>query len=142
MSSFNRVMLMGNLTRDVDMKYTQGGTPLAEIGLAVNEKRKDRDGSWVNDVVFVDVVLWGKNAENAAQYLYKGSPLFIEGKLKLDQWEKDGKKFSRLRVVGERMQFIGGGSRHGGGIGHSDESDEAYSAAVDRDYGPDDDIPF
>ena len=134
-------MLMGNLTRDVDMKYTQGGTPLAEIGLAVNEKRKDRDGSWVNDVVFVDVVLWGKNAENAAQYLYKGSPLFIEGKLKLDQWEKDGKKFSRLRVVGERMQFIGGGSKRGGSS-HADEADEAYSAAVDRDYGPDDDIPF
>ena len=62
MSSFNRVMLMGNLTRDVDMKYTQGGTPLAEIGLAVNEKRKDRDGSWVNDVVFVDVVLWAQKS--------------------------------------------------------------------------------
>lgn len=103
MASFNRVMLMGNLTRDVELKWLQSGTAVAEVGLAVSDRRKQGD-EWVEETVFVDVTLWGRTAEVANQYLSKGSPLFIEGRLKLDTWEKDGQKRSKLRVVAERIQ--------------------------------------
>lgn len=106
MASFNRVMLMGNLTRDVELKWLQSGTAVAEVGLAVSDRRKQGD-EWVEETVFVDVTLWGRTAEVANQYLSKGSPLFIEGRLKLDTWEKDGQKRSKLRVVAERIQMIG-----------------------------------
>jgi single-strand DNA-binding protein len=106
-SSFNRVILLGNLTRDVEVKYLQSGTAVAEIGLAVNEKRKDQSGNWIEDVTFVDVTLWGRTAEVAAEYLSKGSQALIEGRLKLEQWEQDGQKRSKLKVIGEKMQMLG-----------------------------------
>jgi single-strand DNA-binding protein len=108
MASFNRVILMGNLTRDVEVRYTPGGTAVAEIGLAVNDRRKDAKGEWVDETTFVDVTLWGRTAEIASEYATKGSPLFIEGRLKLDQWEKDGQKRSKLSVVCENMRMLGG----------------------------------
>ncbi len=107
MASFNRVILMGNLTRDIELRFTPNKTPVAEVGLAVNDKRKSATGEWIDEVTFVDLVLWGKTAEIASEYLGKGSPIFIEGRLKLDTWETDGQKRSKLRVVVERMQFIG-----------------------------------
>ena len=116
MSNFNRVILMGRLTRDIDLKYLQSGTAVTEVGLAVSDRRKNQAGEWVEEPVFVDVTLWGRTAEIASEYLSKGSPIFIEGRLKLDTWETDGQKRSKLRVVGERMQLIGGrGDRQGGG---------------------------
>jgi len=108
MANFNRVILMGRLTRDVELKYTQSGLAVTEIGLAISDRRKNQAGEWVEETVFVDVTLWGRTAEVASEYLSKGSTIMIEGKLKLDTWETDGQKRSKLRVVGERMQFVGG----------------------------------
>jgi len=107
-ASFNKVILAGNLTRDVELRYIPSGTAVADIGLAVNDRCKNASGEWVDEATFVDVTLWGKAAETASEYLTKGSPVLIEGRLKLDAWEKDGKKFSRLKVTGERMQMLGG----------------------------------
>lgn len=115
MSSYNRVILMGNLTRDVQLRYTPSGTPVTEVGLAVNDRRKGPNGEWIDETTFVDVTFWGRTAEVASEYLSKGSPVFIEGRLKLDTWEKDGQKNYKLRVVCDRMQLLGsrgeGGSR-------------------------------
>jgi single-strand DNA-binding protein len=156
MASYNRVILMGNLTRDVELKYIQSGTAVTEIGLAVNERRKNASGEWVDEPVFVDVTLWGRTAEIASEYLSKGSPVLIEGRLKLDQWEKDGQKFSKLKVTGDRMQMVGprsGGSGGGGGAGggprpaprqESQYSQEAPPSGYDAPQyePPDNDIPF
>jgi single-strand DNA-binding protein len=100
MASFNRVILMGNLTRDVELRYTGSQLAVTDIGLAVNDKRKNQQGEWIEEVTFVDITLWGRTAEIAAEYLTKGSPVLIEGRLKLDTWEKDGKKNYKLKVVG------------------------------------------
>ncbi|NDC63044.1 MAG: single-stranded DNA-binding protein [Planctomycetia bacterium] len=113
MASFNRVVLLGNVTRDPELRYISSGTAVTDIGLAVNDRRKTASGEWVEETTFVDVTLWGRTAEVAGEYVTKGSPLLIEGRLKLDTWEKDGKKNSKLRVVGERMQLLG--SRQGDG---------------------------
>lgn len=108
MASYNRVMLMGNLTRNIELKYTAGGLAVSDMGLAVNDRRKNKDGQWVDDVCFVDVTLFGRTAEVASEYLSKGSPVFVEGRLKFDSWEKEGQKRNKLSVVCERMQMIGG----------------------------------
>jgi single-strand DNA-binding protein len=117
MASFNRVILLGNLTRDPEVRYIPSGTAVSDIGLAVNEKWKKGTGEWVEEVVFVEVTLWGRTAEVANEYLSKGSPVLIEGRLKLDSWEKDGQKHSKLKVVCDRMQMVGGrqGGQGGGG---------------------------
>ncbi|HEY2826321.1 MAG TPA: single-stranded DNA-binding protein [Pirellulales bacterium] len=117
MASFNRVILVGNLTRDPELRYIPSGMAVTDIGLAVNDRRKNAQGEWVEDTTFVDVTLWGRTAEVASEYLGKGAPLLIEGRLKLDTWEKDGKKNSKLRVVGERMQMLGGKGQGGPGGG-------------------------
>ncbi len=128
MASFNKVILMGNLTRDPEVRYTQGGTAVSEIGLAVNDKRKDAKGEWVEETTFVDVTLWGRTAEIAGEYLGKGSSVLVEGRLKLDSWEKDGQKRSKLRVVAENMRMLGGK----GGGGHSPHR----LCGAGRDLGP------
>jgi single-strand DNA-binding protein len=152
MASFNRVILVGNLTRDPELRYIPSGTAVTEIGLAVNDRRKNSNGEWVEETTFVDVTLWGRTAEVASEYLSKGSPALIEGRLKLDTWEKDGKKFSKLRVIGERMQMLGGrgeGGPRGGGSGRGragapPSEAEGGDYAPSDSYGapPDDDIPF
>ena len=116
MASFNRVILVGNLTRDPELRYIQSGMAVSEIGLAVNDRRKTATGEWVDETTFVDVTLWGRTAETASEYLTKGSPLLVEGRLKLDTWEKDGQKRSKLRVVCERMQMLGGRGGQGGAL--------------------------
>jgi single-strand DNA-binding protein len=157
MASFNKVILLGNVTRDPELRYISSGTAVTDVGLAVNDRRKDgKTGEWVEETTFVDVTLWGRTAEIAGEYVTKGSPLLIEGRLKLDTWEKDGKKNSKLRVVGERMQLLGGrgeGTRTGkprvaAGRGGS-QSEDTYDQAPDFEPGPssgsagaDDDIPF
>jgi single-strand DNA-binding protein len=116
MASHNRVILLGNVTRDIELRYTPGGMAVTDMGMAVNDRRKNQQtGEWIEEVTFVDVTLWGRTAEVAGEYLSKGSPVFIEGRLKLDTWEKDGKKNYKLHVIGERLQLIG--SRQGGGGG-------------------------
>ena len=130
MASHNRVILLGNVTRDIEVKYLQSGTAVTEMGMAVNDRRKNQQGEWVDEVTFVDVTLWGRTAEIAGEYLSKGSPVFIEGRLKLDTWEKDGKKNYKLRVVGERLQLIG--SRPGGSGGRAPAGQPHYET---EDYG-------
>lgn len=105
MSSFNRVILLGHLTRDPELRYVTKKTAVSDVGLAVNDRIK-KDGEWTEEVTFVEVTLWGRSAEVANEYLSKGSPLLIEGRLKLDTWEKDGQKRSRLKVVAEKMQML------------------------------------
>ena len=123
MASFNRVILVGNLTRDVELKYTPGGTGVTDIGMAVNDRRKNSNGEWVDEVTFVDVTLWGRTAEVAREYLSKGAPVLVEGRLKLDTWETDGQKRSKLRVVCERMQMLGGASGGGGNRQRSSDTE-------------------
>jgi single-strand DNA-binding protein len=115
MASFNRVILMGNLTRDPELRYIQSGMAVTDIGLAVNDRRKTASGDWVDEATFVDVTLWGRTAEVVCEYCGKGKPLLVEGRLKYDTWEKDGQKRSKLSVVGERIQLLG--SKDGGGGG-------------------------
>ena len=152
MADFNRVILMGRVTRDIELKYLQSGMAVTEIGLAVNDRRKSQSGEWIEETTFVDVTLWGRTAEIASEYLSKGSPVFIEGRLKLDTWETDGQKRSKLRVVGERMQLIGSrGERSGGGGGHNESEFSERATANVGSAGnssggnpepPQDDIPF
>ena len=144
MASFNRVILVGNLTRDVDVRFTKTGTPVTDLGLAVNDRVK-RNDEWVDETTFVDITLWGRTAEIAGEYLSKGSPVLIEGRLKLDTWEQDGQKRHKLHVVGERMQMLGGKSGGGGGGARRNASaaEEAVAATGDHaENAPQDDIPF
>jgi single-strand DNA-binding protein len=115
MASFNRVILIGNLTRDPELRYLQSGMAVVDLGLAVNDKRKNAAGEWVDETTFVDVTVWGRTAEVAGEYLTKGSPVFIEGRLKLDTWETEGQKRSKLKVVCEKMQLIGAKGQGGQG---------------------------
>jgi single-strand DNA-binding protein len=119
MASFNKVILLGNLTRDPEIKYTPKGTAIANLGLAVSRFFSNDQGEKQEETTFVDVELWGRTAEIAQEYLRKGRPVFIEGRLKLDQWEDKatGQKRSKMRVVGETMQLIGGRDGAGGGGG-------------------------
>ena len=116
MASFNRVVLVGNLTRDVELRYTPQGTAVTDIGLAVNERVK-RNDQWVDEANFFDVTLWGRLAEIAGEYLSKGSSVLIEGRLKQESWEQEGKKRSKVKVVAEKLQMLGG--RSGGSSGNS-----------------------
>lgn len=112
MASYNRVVLMGNLTRDVDLRRTSGGTPVADLGLAVNERFRNKEGEQVESTCFVDIVVWQRLAEVCGEYLHKGSPVMVEGRLQLDQWKTDaGEKRSRLRVRAERVAFLPAGKR-------------------------------
>lgn len=155
MANYNKVLLMGNLTRDVELKSIAGGQNVAKLGLAVNRKWTGQDGQLKEEVTFVDCEAWGKTAETLAKYLSKGKPVFIEGRLKLDMWEKDGQKHSKMKVVVESFQFIdskGGGGGGNGGGGSSSESEAkpswskapagAGSSSAPEQQAPPDDIPF
>jgi len=138
MSSFNRVILMGNLTRDPEVRYTPKGSAVAEIGLAVNRVYSTDSGEKREEVTFVDVTLWGRTAEIAGEYLKKGRPVFIEGRLQLDSWDdkQSGQKRTKLKVVGEALQLIGG---------KPDAQREAPARTAPPPYKhaePDDEIPF
>ena len=109
MASFNKVLLMGNLTRDPEVRYTPKGTAIANLGLAVNRVYTTEGGEQKEEVTFIDIEVWGRQAETAGQYLAKGRPVFVEGRLKLDSWEdkESGQKRNKLKVVAERVQFLG-----------------------------------
>ena len=155
MASYNRVILVGNLTRDPELRYIASGTAVADIGLAVNDRRKNANGEWVEETQFIDVTLWARQAEVASEYLNKGSSVLIEGRLKFDTWESaQGEKRSKLRVVGERMQMLSsrsGGGGSGGGARPSGPRESAYSEpapepneyeAASQDPPGGDEIPF
>lgn len=158
MPNLNRVLLMGNLTRDPEIKYTPKGTAVAELGLAINRVYSTDQGERREETTFVDVELWGRQAEIAGEYLKKGRPVFIEGRLKLDTWDDKatGQKRSKMRVVGEMMQLLGGREGGPGGGAPSEESSFTPAARkpparpaappkppVDPDLdADDDDIPF
>lgn len=140
MASFNKVILVGNLTRDPQVKYTTGGTAVTEIGLAVNRRWQDKQSNqWKDETTFVDVTLWGRTAEIAGEYLAKGRSVLIEGRLQLDTWDdrESGQKRSKLRVVGENMTMLGGkGDGPGGGgpaSGRSQSSNRGAAANADYD---------
>lgn len=108
MANVNKVILLGRLTRDPELRYTPSGTAVCDLGVAVGRKWKGADGSLKEDTCFVDVTVWQKQAENCAQYLKKGREVFIEGRLALDQWQTpEGQKRSKLKVVALGVQFIG-----------------------------------
>lgn len=153
MASFNKVILVGNLTRDPELRYTPKGTAIAKIGVAVNRVWTNEAGEKKEEVTFVDVDVFGRTAENVGQYMRKGRPILIEGRLRLDQWDdkQTGQKKSKLGVVAEIVQFLG--SAQGGGEGGASAPAPARRAApaaaapasepLEGDGPPEsDDVPF
>ena len=130
MASYNRVVLVGNLTRDVELRYTPQGTAVTDIALAINERIKKND-QWVDEVNFFDVTLWGRTAEVASEYLSKGSNVLIEGKLRQERWEQDGQKRSKVKVICDKMQMLGskGEGKGSGGFSNSQASASASASA-------------
>jgi|SRR5687768_14676586 single-strand DNA-binding protein len=162
MPNLNKVLLMGNLTRDPELRVTPKGTPICQFSLAINRKFKMESGESREEVVFVDVEAWGKQGEAIAKYVTKGRPLFVEGRLKMDQWEDKNtkEKRSKMKVVLEQFEFLGdnrGGAGGGGGApAASSEFDQTGGSAPDRHAPPprsggtkpasqenlDEDVPF
>ena len=160
MANLNKVMLIGNLTRDPEVRYTPKGTAVGDLGLAVNRRVSDGNGNWSDETTFVDITVWGTNAENAQKYLTKGRGVFVEGRLQMDTWEdkQSGQKRSKLKVVAEVLQFLpdgkqGSGPRPGNGDGNgggysqpprqSSGPPQGASPAGSGDYhDEEDDIPF
>lgn len=150
MASFNKVILVGNLTRDPELRYTPKGTAIAKIGLAVNRTWRNDAGETKEEVTFVDVDIFGRTAENVGQYMRKGKPILIEGRLRLDQWDdkQTGQKRSRLGVVAETVQFLGSPSGNDSGGSSAPRSARPAASApaaepVEGDGPPEsDDVPF
>src|SRR2546421_1802734 len=151
MASFNKVILLGNLTRDPEIRYTPKGSAVCDLGVAVNRQYTLDNGEKREEVTYVDVVLWARLAEIAGEYLKKGRPVFIEGRLQLDTWDdkQSGQKRSKLRVIGETMQLLGGrppgagGSGASGGEGDESRASKTIPPPKSAAAAPDDDeIPF
>jgi len=116
MADLNSVNLIGRLTRDAELKYTSGGTPVCKFSIAVNRKKKDGD-NWVDEASFFDITLWGRQGEALNQYLVKGKQIGVKGELRQERWEQDGQKRSRIEVVAMDIQLLGGGNNNGGDQG-------------------------
>jgi single-strand DNA-binding protein len=158
MPSLNKVFLMGNLTRDPELRVTPKGTPICQFSLAINRKFKMESGESREEVIFVDVEAWGRQGETIAKFVTKGRPLFVEGRLKLDQWEDKNtkEKRSRMRVVLEQFEFLGDGRGGGGGGGAGSEPGIDQTSSPERHSPPprpggakpasqenlDEDVPF
>jgi single-strand DNA-binding protein len=153
MASFNKVILLGNLTRDPEVRYTPKGSAVCDLGIAINRSYTLDSGEKREEVTFVDVVLWSRLAEIAGEYLKKGRPVFIEGRLQLDTWDdkQSGQKRSKLRVIGETMQLLGGRPPGAGG-GATEGAEAARESRPSKPAAPpkagaaaepdDDEIPF
>lgn len=117
MASYNKVIVVGNMTRDPELRYTPGGSAVCDIGIAVNEKYTDKSGQRVENVHFFDITAWAKTAELVSQYCKKGSSILVEGKLSQDRWDDktSGKKMSKVKIVAERVQFLGSKNGQQGG---------------------------
>ena len=154
MASYNKVLLLGNLTRDPEVRYTPKGTAVTDLGIAVNRQYTLDTGEKREEVTFVDVTFWGRTAEVAAEYLRKGRSVFIEGRLQLDTWDdkQTGQKRSKLKVMGEAMQMLGSRPSGAGGGEESDEASRGRASGAGRSGAPpknapsaepdDDEIPF
>jgi single-strand DNA-binding protein len=144
MASFNQVILMGNLTRDVQLRHTPSQTAIAEFGIACNRKFKAGDGSDREEVTFVDCAAWGKTGEIINQYFTKGRPIFVQGRLKYDQWEdkNGGGKRSKLSVVVDNFQFIGGDKQGTGDALRAKAKNDEGTPPTNGDGPPMEDIPF
>lgn len=157
MANLNKVMLIGNLTRDPELRYTPKGTAVADIALAINRVWNNEQGVKQEETTYVDVTLWGRQAELAQQYLTKGRGIYLEGRLQMDTWDdrETGKKRSKLKVVGENLQFLpdGRGSQGGGGGSYGGSAPQSRPAAPPQgnmgaspmgpdDFQDEDDIPF
>lgn len=156
MANLNKVMLIGNLTRDPELRYTPKGTAVADIALAINRVWNNEQNQRQEETTFVDITLWGRQAELAQQYLTKGRGAYIEGRLQMDTWDdkQTGQKRSKLKVVAESLQFLpdgkggsGGQIPQGGGQQSSRPSQQGgrpqgASSAPPEEYGDEDDIPF
>ena len=157
MASFNRVILMGNLTRDPEVRFLPSGKAVAAIGLAISSKYRTQDGQEHEEVCFVNCEVYGKQAENCGQYHKKGRQVLIEGRLRYESWEKDGQKRNALKVIADRVQFLGGGKAgEGGEAGASSgssgggerrpavkhEEPAAEEAPSGHESGDDDNLPF
>ncbi|HMP73199.1 MAG TPA: single-stranded DNA-binding protein [Kiritimatiellia bacterium] len=147
MASFNKVILMGNLTRDPELRHISSGTAVTELRLAINRQYRSGSGEDREEVVYVSVDVWGRQAETCGEYLKKGSPVMVEGRLKLDEWEKDGKKMSKLGVVAERVQFLGSPRRGAMADGPDDGGGAPSGSGGSSERGgftgeDDEDIPF
>ncbi len=165
MASVNKVILIGNLTRDPEVRYTPKGTAVGDIALACNRVRTDDSGNRIEEVTYIDVTLWGRQAELAQQYLSKGRPIYLEGRLQMDTWQDKttGQNRSKLKVVAENMQFLGSGQQNGGGAPQQNSAParQSYNNAPQQHAAPpqqasppiggspapafedeDDDIPF
>lgn len=148
MPNLNRVFLAGNLTRDPEIRYTPSGKAVGDLGMAVNRKYKTADGEERDEICYVHIVVWGRQAETCAEYLSKGSPVLVEGRLQYDAWEKDGQKFNRLRVVASRVQFLG--SPRGAQLRQGPESEDtpkqeqapSEKIPAENNSGNDDNLPF
>lgn len=157
MPSLNKVFLAGNLTRDPEVRYTPSNMAVSDLGLAVNRRYRTKDGQDREDTLFINVTVFAKTAENCGRMLHKGSPVLVEGRLRLEEWERDGKKNSRISVIADSVQFLesrgGGGGRSGGaredappGGGAADRAEEGAGAVethgepMDHDDG--DNLPF
>ncbi len=138
--SVNKVFLMGNLTRDVQLKHTANNTAVANIGLAVNRRYRNNAGEMQEETTFVDCEAWGRTAETMGKYLSKGRPVFVEGRLRLNEWEdRDGNKRSKLLVVVDTFTFV---DSRGGGGGNSGGQETKYQATGGGGSTSPDDIPF
>jgi single-strand DNA-binding protein len=143
MASLNKVLLMGNLTRDPQLSYLPSQTAVIEFGMAISRKFKKQDGSWAEDTCFVDCQMFGKRAETIQKYFKKGEPIFVEGRLKFDSWQaQDGTKKSKLRVFVENFEFVGRGGQKAAG-GAAPNGGDVPPADIEPPFGGgDDDIPF
>jgi single-strand DNA-binding protein len=145
MASYNRAIIIGNLTRDPELRYTPSGTAVCEVGVAVSDKHKSASGEWIEETSFFDVVFWARTAEIVNEYLHKGSPCFVEGRLKQETWDtQDGQKRSKVKIICEKLQLLGtkgdgdGGSRRGSAQSQPEQHDEQPPTQS----GDDGEIPF
>jgi single-strand DNA-binding protein len=139
--SFNKITLVGNLGRDPELRYTPQGTPVCSFSLATNERRKDKTGEMQDQTTWFRVTLWGRQAETASQYLSKGRPVYIEGRLRVEEWtDRDGKARHTLEVTATDMQFIGGGRNEEPQAERAAPSEQA--SEPQHDFAADDDVPF
>ena len=148
-ANINRVVLVGNLTRDPELRHTPSGTAVCSLRLAVNSRRKDRSGQWVDKPNYFDITVWGQQGESCAQYLSKGRPVAVDGRLEWREWDaQDGSKRQAVEVVADSVQFLGGraeGELAGAGAGAGNQfiPQQSGGSGPGDDFTPtDDDIPF
>lgn len=146
MASLNKVMLIGNLGKDPEVRYTPSGTAVASFSIATSDRVKSKSGEWEDRTEWHNVVLWGRTAEIAGEYLAKGKTVYIEGRLQTRKWQdRDGRDRWSTEVVGEKMQMLGARGEGGGGGrsgGRQDSQDHGASSYEEPSFNPDDDIPF